>query len=150
MDHTEHAESNWFCNKEFHQQEDFEALILTRFCFRTTMEFSPLSNGPTNTATCITYFFSHQGQDRVHVYLDTVSLEFPFLPFCRRSKVLFFCFFFFLKKCGRSKSKLLVRSPRCTPVDKVKSFFFNEKNYQGLPALPILRNILIIKHIYYL
>ena len=53
MDHTEHAESNWFCNKEFHQQEDFEALILTRFCFRTTLEFSPLSNGPKNTASCI-------------------------------------------------------------------------------------------------
>lgn len=104
MDHTVHAESNWFCIKEFHQQEDFEALILTRFCFGTIMEFSPLSNGPKKTASHIyyTYFFSHQGQNRVHVYLDSVSLEFPFLPFCRRCRV-----FFFLKKRGRSK--LLVR-----------------------------------------
>jgi len=53
MDHTVHAESNWFCIKEFHQQEDFEALILTRFCFGTIMEFSPLSNGPKKTASHI-------------------------------------------------------------------------------------------------
>jgi hypothetical protein len=53
MDHTVHAESNWFCIKEFHHQEDFEALILTRFCFGTIMEFSPLSNGPKKTASHI-------------------------------------------------------------------------------------------------
>jgi len=40
----------------------------------------------------------------VHVYLDSVSLEFLFLPFCRRRRV-----FFLKKKKKRGRSKLLVR-----------------------------------------